>query len=104
MARKQTPDQKKRVVGAWKCCDHFSDVVIKIGLRAGKFKVVVLDKYDDEKPEVYDIAWNEKQVELNFAVHWSSGRFIRYRFMPSVALGRLELTYSYTDQELWERV
>jgi len=103
MARKQTPDQKKRLVGTWKCCDGFSDVAIKIAVRAGKFYVTVLDEYDDEKPDVYDVNWNEKQLELSFAVHWSSGRFIRYRFVPSVVAGRLELTFSYTDQELWER-
>ena len=103
MARKRIPDEKKRLVGTWRCCDHFSDVVVKIGLRAGKFNVFVLDKYDGEKPEVYNVAWNEKQLELSFAAHWSSGRFVRYRFMPSLVAGRLELTFTYTDQELWER-
>nr|AAL24526.1 orf106EGC118 [uncultured bacterium] len=103
MALKQVRDQKKRLAGAWKCCDGFSDVVITIKVRAGKFTVSAIDKYDGEEPEIYDISWNEKQLELNFAVHWSSGRFIRYRFMPSVVPGRLELTYSFIGQELWER-
>jgi hypothetical protein len=103
MARKRVPDQKRRLVGSWKCCDGFSDVVITVKLKADKFLVSVIDKYDGEEPGVYDIAWNEKQLELSFSIHWSSGRFIKYRFMPSVVNGRLELTYSYTGQELWER-
>jgi len=103
MARKRIPDQKKRLAGSWKCCDGFSDVVITIKVRADNFNVSALDEYDGEEPEVYDIAWNEKQLELSFAIHWSSGRFIKYRFMPSVVEGRLELTYSFVGQELWER-
>lgn len=103
MALKQVRDQKKRLAGSWKCCDGFSDVVITIKVRAGKLTVSAIDKYDGEEPEIYDISWNEKQLALSFAVHWSSGRFIRYRFMPSVVPGRLELTYSFIGQELWER-
>ena len=103
MARKRVPEQKKRLTGSWKCCDGFSDVVITIKVKAGKFFVSALDKYDGEEPEIYNITWSEKQFELSFAVHWSSGRFIKYRFMPSVVEGRLELTYSYFGQELWER-
>jgi len=103
MARKQISDQRKRLAGTWKCCDGFSDVRITVRLKAGHFTVSVLDMYDGEKPEVYDIAWNEKQLELSFAVHWSSGRFVKYRFTPSLIEGRLDLTYSYVDQEVWER-
>jgi hypothetical protein len=103
MARKRVLDQKKRLTGSWKCCDGFSDVAITVRVRTGKFVVSIVDKYDGEKPEVHDIAWNEKQLELGFSVHWSSGRFIKYRFMPSVVADRLELTYSYIGQELWER-
>jgi len=98
----KTQNLMKRFTGIWKCCDGFSDLAITIKVRAGKFVVSALDGYDGEEPKVYDITWSEKRLELGFAIHWSSGRFVVYRFMPSVVKGRLELTYSYTGQELWE--
>jgi len=103
MVGKRLHDPKKRLVGTWKCCDGFSDTRINIKVRAGIFAVSVLHKYDGEQPRVYDITWNDRQQELSFAVHWSSGRFVRYRFTPSLVEGRLDLTFSYTAQELWER-
>jgi len=99
----KTSDLMKRFTGIWTCCDGFSDVAITIKLRAGKFVISALDGYDGEKPEVYDITWSDTRLELGFAIHWSNGRFVKYRFIPSVAKDRLELTYSYTAQELWER-
>ena len=104
MAAKRVPDPKKRFTGIWKCCDGFSDVEISVKVRANAFRVSALDRYDGEVPEVYDVNWNEERAELSFAIHWSSGRFLKYRFMPSVVKDRLELTYTFIAQELWQRV
>ena len=66
--------------------------------------VTALDHFDGEKPEICDIAWDEGQHALTFAVHWSSGRFIKYRLTPSPVPGRVEVTYNVIAQELWELV
>jgi hypothetical protein len=97
-------DPKKRLVGSWKSCDGFRDVVITIKLKADRFAVSALDKDDGEIPKVYEITWDIKQHALGFSLLWSTGRLVEYRFTPSLVAGRLELTYVYRDQELWERV
>ena len=104
MKSKSQPNNGKRYVGIWKCCDGFSDTEFTIRMRGAKPVVTVLDRADGEKPEIYDIAWDEDQHALSFAVHWSSGRFIKYRLTPSPVLGRVEVTYNLIAQELWELV
>ncbi len=65
--------------------------------------VVVFDGYDSERPDVYDLNWKPEKQELSFAALWSSGRFVKYRFSSCLAKDRLELTFTFIDQEQWER-
>lgn len=60
----------KRYVGTWKYCDGFSDVEFTIKMRGPNPVVTALDRFDGEKPEIYDVAWDERQNVLSFAVHW----------------------------------
>jgi hypothetical protein len=94
----------KRLVGIWKYIDGFSDVEFKITLKNGTFVVSGVDKYDNEIPEIYGISWRERRMTLSFSAHWSSGRFTTYKFMPSPIQGRIGVTYTYTDHEVWEAV
>ena len=104
MNSKAPKNNGKRYVGTWKCCDGFSDTEFTIKVHRAKPVVTVLDRSDGEKPEIYDVAWDEGHHTLSFAVHWSSGRFIKYRLSPSPVLGRVEVTYNVIAQELWELV
>ena len=92
------------LVGTWKCCDGFSDIEIRIDFLDGKPDVSVSDKFDGEIPEVSDIRWNQEQDRLSFSTFWSSGRVVKYQFMPSPKNGRAGVTFSYVDQEIWEKI
>ncbi|MDD2180199.1 hypothetical protein OIN59_22400 [Acidovorax sp. D2M1] len=91
------------LVGIWKCCDGFSDIEIQIDFHDGKPDVAVSDKYDGEVPEVSDVRWSPEQNRLSFSTYWSSGRVVKYQFMPSPKTGRAGVTFSYVDHEIWER-
>ncbi len=94
----------RRFVGTWRCADGFSEVEFTVKLKGGAFVVSGIDGYDREAPEIYDVSWNAKTSALRFSTYWSStGRFMKYTFTPSIVNRRIEVTYTYTAQELWER-
>lgn len=96
---------KNPLVGTWKCCDGFSGLHITISADGGKLTVVGVDTDDGEKAEIHDVSWSPEKTTLEFSAHWpTTGRFTKYRFRPAIAIGRVDVTYTYTAQETWERV
>jgi hypothetical protein len=96
---------KNPLIGTWKCCDGFSDVQFTISTRSGLLAVDGTDTHDGEKAEIHDVVWLPDQSTLQFSAHWpSTGRFTKYRFQPSPSEGRVGVTYTYTAQEIWEKV
>jgi hypothetical protein len=97
------PIATDRIVGTWKYRDGFSEVEFSFSTEGDGVAVTVVDKTDDETPEIYDVAWSEDELVLRFSVLWSTGRFAKY----SVAVGpdpdRVQATITSTWQELWER-
>lgn len=91
------------LIGDWKSCDGFSDVVYRIASSAGTLQVTGEDIDDGEKAKIYDVVVNE-DLSIEFAAYWpSTGRFVKYRFRVGPN-GRAMVTYTYTDKELWERI
>lgn len=91
------------LAGTWKCGDGFSDVEINVEFKGDAPSVSVIDKYDDEVPQIFELLWDAEKSLLSFGTLWSTGRFVKYSFMPSPIDGRAAVTFSYTDQELWIR-
>lgn len=93
-----------RIIGTWKHRDGFSEVEFLISVKDGSVTVAVVDRFDGEAPEVYDVTWSESELTLKFSAHWGTGRFVKY----SVAVGpdpdRAQVTMTSTYQELWERL
>ncbi|HLF98005.1 MAG TPA: hypothetical protein VI457_12755 [Methylococcaceae bacterium] len=96
--------QNKRICGKWKHCDGFSDTEFSFSLVDGQVHVSVLDPNDHEEPDIYDVIWDEAGLALSFAVHWETGRFVKYRVAVGPRDDRLQATITYTVQELWERL
>jgi uncharacterized protein with WD repeat len=92
------------LAGTWKCGDGFSDIEITVAFLTDKPTVSILDKYDGEIPEIFEVKWEPERSVLSFSTHWSTGRLVKYQFTPSPKLGRVGVTFSYTDHEVWERV
>ncbi|MGH8037952.1 MAG: hypothetical protein ACRES5_24560 [Pseudomonas sp.] len=92
-----------RIVGTWKHRDGFSDREFTFSLRDGHVEVAVVDTDDGERPEVMAVEWLEHELSLRFAVHWSTGRLVKYRFQVSPDDNRSLVTMTTTFQELWER-
>jgi hypothetical protein len=103
MSNVVTLSQNGRIVGIWKHVDGFSDVEFTFSLDDGQLSVSVVDTADGETPEIYDVRWNESQLEISFAALWSSGRLVKYRASVGPNKDRLQATITSTWQELWER-
>jgi hypothetical protein len=98
-------DPESRFVGNWKCCDGFSDITFHVTASEGSFVVSVTDPDSAIKPEVFSTVYKPASRTLEFSVHWAStGRFTKYSLIPSPVTGRVEVTFTYTATELWERV
>lgn len=95
--------QNNRIVGTWKLCDGFSDTKFTFSVTDGVATVLVVDASDGEIPEIYDVTWNERDLAISFAAHWSSGRFVKYLASVGPNPDRLQATITTTWQELWER-
>jgi hypothetical protein len=94
----------KRLCGSWKSCDGFSDIEFTIEMKGNTLTVSGTDREDGEVAEIHGLVWDETTLVLSFSAYWrSSGRFTKYRFMPSPVRGRAEVTFTYTAQELWEK-
>lgn len=91
------------LAGTWKCGDGFSDVEISVEFKGDTPSVSVIDKYDGEVPQIFEVLWDAEKTILSFGTLWSTGRFVKYSFMSSPIEGRAGVTFSYTDQELWIR-
>jgi hypothetical protein len=98
-------DPERRFVGNWKCCDGFSDIIFHVAASESSFVVSVTDPDTPLNPEVFGIIYKPASRTLEFSVHWAStGRFTKYTLIPSPVTGRVEVTFTYTATELWERV
>lgn len=95
--------QKRRIAGTWKYCDGFSGVEFTFSLANDELFVSVVDTNDDEAAEIYDVRWNEDQLEISFAALWSNGRLVKYRASVGPNEDRLQTTITSTWQELLER-
>ncbi len=95
--------QNGRISGTWKHCDGFSNVEFTFAVADGDLSISVVDIDDGETPEIYDIHWNESQLEISFAALWSTGRLVKYRATVGPNKDRLQATITSTWQELWER-
>lgn len=97
-------DPEGRFVGSWKCCDGFSEMTFRIAPMDGSFSVSIDDPDSDSTPEVFGVLYRPANRTLEFSVHWTdTGRFVKYRLTPSLVAGRVEVTFTYTAMELWER-
>ncbi len=97
------PVSTDRIAGTWKHRDGFSEVEYAFSSEGGGVAVTVVDKFDGEVPEIYDVVWNEDELVLRFSAHWSSGRFVKYRVAVAPDPDRIQATITSTYQELWER-
>jgi hypothetical protein len=104
---KATRKPKKKLkrdllVGTWSSADeHYSDVEFTITRSGTAYAVQARDGFDGEKADIFETAWNGSH--LSFAAHWNStGRFARYRILL-VSANRIDLTYTYTDTEMYHR-
>lgn len=103
MKRNKTAAVLNPLIGTWKCGDGFSDVEICVSFKGDMPSISVIDKYDDEIPQIFEVRWDAEKGILSFGTLWSTGRFVKYSFMSSPIDGRASVTFSYTDQELWVR-
>jgi hypothetical protein len=98
-------DPESRFVGKWKCCDGLSEVTFNVSIVDGSFAVSVIDPECDVVPEIHGTIYHSANRTLEFSVHWpTTGRFTKYNLIPSRVAGRVEVTFTYTSTELWERV
>lgn len=95
--------QRVRIAGRWKFRDGFSDIEFTITADGDDLGVDVVDTSDGERPEVFGVKWQEKDMSLLFAVHWSNGRFQKYQVAVGPDQDRVEATITSTIQEIWER-
>lgn len=103
MKRKSQPVTSNPLAGTWKCGDGFSEVEINVEFNGDTPRVSVIDKCDDEVPQIFEVLWDPEKGRLIFGTLWSTGRFVKYSFLSSPIDGRANVTFSYTDQELWVR-
>jgi hypothetical protein len=90
------------LVGKWSSGDeYYSDVEFTIRRSGGSYVVQVCDGFDGEKADVFETAWDGRI--LAFAAHWNTtGRFARYRLLL-LSDNRVQVTYTYTDNEMYHR-
>lgn len=99
------PKQKNKrdlLVGTWSSTDeYYGDVEFTITRSGDSYAVQACDGFDGEKADIFETAWDG--TLLSFAAHWNStGRFARYRILL-VSANRIDLTYTYTDTEMYHR-
>jgi hypothetical protein len=105
MKATRKPKQKPKCdlfVGTWfNADDQASQVEFTITPAGNSYAVRVCDRFDGEVADVSETAWDGDV--LSFAAHWNStGRFARYRILLFSA-NRIEVTYTYTDHERYDR-
>ena len=97
---------KNQLLGTWRSCDPFEeDTQYTIAAKDGSLVVSGIDTSDGERPEIYGVAWSEEKGTLEFAAHWpSTGRHTKYRFCTPLSGDRTGVSYTFTVQQIWERV
>jgi hypothetical protein len=97
---------KNPLLGTWRSCDPFEEnVSFTISAEGGVLTVSGIDSTDGERPEVFGIAWSQDARTLEFSAHWpSTGRLTKYRFSAATSGDRTEVSYTFTVQQVWERV
>jgi len=90
------------IVGTWVNGDEYeTDVEYQVSRKARGLAVRAVDRFDGERAEVYDVKWDGEA--LTFSTHWpSTGRFVKCRLL-AISPNRVDLTYTYTQQEMWHR-
>jgi len=104
MSEKRNREEMKPhiVVGTWVNGDEYAtDVEYQVSEGSNGFAVRAVDRFDGEEAEVYDVKWDGEA--LSFAAHWpSTGRFMKCRLL-AISPNRVDFTYTYTQQEMWQR-
>src|SRR5687768_984556 len=97
---------KNPLLGTWRSCDPCEESVsYTISAEGGELVVSGIDSYDGERPEVLGVAWSQETGVLEFSAHWpSTGRLTKYRFQTPASGDRTEVSYTFTVQQIWERV
>jgi hypothetical protein len=90
------------LLGTWVNGDEYAtEVEYQVSPAGQAFAVRAIDRYDGEEAEVYEVKWDGGA--LSFAAHWpSTGRFVKCR-LQTISQNRVDLTYTYTQQEMWHR-
>ena len=89
------------LIGSWKVNDGFPGIVVTIKADNKGFEVSAVDENDDEIPEVFDLKYENDAFSFNLYFN-TNGRLIKYRFQ-SISKDRIDVTFSYSGQETWER-
>jgi hypothetical protein len=97
---------KNPLLGTWRSCDPFEeDVQYTIAAKDGSLVVSGVDTSDGERPEIHGVTWSEEKCTLEFSAHWpSTGRHTKYRFCRPLSGDRTSVSYTFTVQQIWERV
>jgi hypothetical protein len=92
---------KDRIAGTWISINDVSSVELRIAKTKKRYVVTAVDSFDHEVAAVSEEKYDGKTGILSFAAYWdSTGRFTRYRLMPTSNDDRIEITYTHTDSEI----
>ena len=97
---------KNPLHGTWKCCDGFSDVQFTISTRSGVLAVDGTDTHDGEKAEIQTLCGYPTRALCDSPLTGFEHGEI-YEISISAILiekARVGVTYTYTAQEIWEKV
>jgi hypothetical protein len=102
---KKAPKNKQDpLIGSWVNGDEYAtEVEYIITGSAPRYRVEVVDRYDGERGEVRDIAYDSDSATLSFTVYWNStGRRVKTRLI-AISPNRISYTYTFTESEMWFR-
>src|SRR5215831_2575381 len=89
------------LMGTWFSTDIFrSSVEYTVISNGDSVAVTAIDTEDGEIGEIGSVNWDGNA--LFFAVHWSTGRYVKCR-MVLVSKDTVSFTYTYTSQEVLQR-
>lgn len=95
------PAIARKLAGRWVAFDEWTtDVMFVIRAAKGGFRVNVVDRWDGEKAEVFDV--KATKTTLSFAAYWSSGQLTKYR-LRLLRDDQIEVVYSYTATNTFRR-
>ena len=97
---------KNPLLGTWRSCDPFEENVhFTITAEGGALAVSGIDTSDGERPEIHGITWSQEKGILEFSAHWPvTGRMTKYRFSTPSSDNRTDVCYTFTVQQIWERL